>query len=113
MNQIVNYNDYKSIVGLHRAFGSNWLYVGRSTRGITGSPLGNPFRPRNRGIGETIEQYRKWLWYQISIKKDEEILNELRKIKKTTVLVCWCHPNPCHAEVIAKAAKWLREQENI
>jgi hypothetical protein len=54
--------------------------------------------------------YRVWLWEQIQ-KGNAAVLAELRKINDDTVLICWCVPQPCHAEVIAAAAKWLRKED--
>jgi hypothetical protein len=41
---------------------------------------------------------------------NEAVLKALRAINDQTVLVCWCHPQPCHGEVVKAAAEWLRSQ---
>ncbi len=106
--QIVNFKHYGSIAALDENF-ANWVYVGRESRkyGLHQSPLANPYSIRQAGSRENaIELYRSWLWLQIR-HKNPRILNALRDIQDDSVLVCWCHPLPCHAEVILKARNYL------
>jgi hypothetical protein len=81
-------------------------YVGRP------SVLGNPFPMKSEeDRAGVIARYRKWLWDEI--KKKGVVARELEKLAaeyKSTgrlVLICWCHPLPCHADVIAAAIKWM------
>jgi hypothetical protein len=60
--------------------------------------------------GDTLQQYRQWLWQRIKAK-DEVVLRELRRIDEESVLVCWCKPGPCHGDVVMAAVRWLRSQE--
>lgn len=81
------------------------LYVGR----FRGSPLGNPFRiTREQDRTAALERYRYWLWKHLQAY-NKDVLDELDKITLDTVLLCHCHPLPCHADVISKAWKWLQE----
>ena len=70
----------------------------RSTR------WGNPFRISKRASREdVIERYRRWLWQRI--REGEVSLEELAGLHGKT-LACWCHPKPCHCNVLARAAAW-------
>jgi hypothetical protein len=112
--KVTNFKDHKSTNVLDRRFGQgNWIYVGRQnkTYGLPQTALGNPYRPTEKGIGETIENYRKWLWEKIQ-KRDADVMEELRRIvnldQDTTIngaIVCWCSPCPCHADVILSAVR--------
>ena len=65
---------------------------------------GNPFRISARaGREEAIERYRRWLWRRI--REGEVSLEELAGLHGKT-LACWCHPKPCHCNVLARAAAW-------
>ena len=69
------------------------------------TPWGNPF-PISRRYGnrdDVIERYRRDLWRRI--RSGELPLEELAAIAGKP-LACWCHPKPCHATVLARAARW-------
>lgn len=109
---VVNFKDFGSQGALDAAFGDRWLYIGRQHQyaGLAASPLANPYRVAEYGgRGKTLPFYRQWLWQGIQ-DKDEKVLEALRGIKETTVLVCWCKPEPCHGDVVRRAARWLRKQ---
>ncbi|MCI0395973.1 MAG: DUF4326 domain-containing protein [Chloroflexi bacterium] len=111
MRQVINFKVYGSVRALDQAFGNRWLYIGRANRyaGLAQSPLANPFKVKDFGRGQTIVHYRRWLWQRIQAG-DEAVLNALRAIDESKVLVCWCAPDPCHGDVIKAAADWLRQQ---
>lgn len=110
---VVNFHHYGSAAALTSAFGDKWLYVGRRNLGfaLAQSPLANPFvndrRKNGTVVSDPIGEYRRWLWARIK-QGDQGVMGELAKITPDTPLVCWCAPAPCHAEVIEKAAAWLR-----
>ncbi|MBM3131109.1 MAG: DUF4326 domain-containing protein [Chloroflexi bacterium] len=96
---------------------SSIVYVGRPMKSgceqiRKGSILGNPFRVgRDGSRSVVIEKYRKRLWGECqrehSAVKDELLrLVEIEKSGKMIVLVCWCHPQPCHADVIKRAIEF-------
>ena len=65
---------------------------------------GNPFRISKRASrDEVIERYRRRLWRRI--REGEVSLEELARLHGKT-LACWCHPKPCHCNVLARAAAW-------
>jgi hypothetical protein len=113
--QVANFKAYGSVKRLNQAFGSHWLYIGRanSYAGLDASPLANPHKRQDFGgqHGVTLPHYRRWLWEQIQAGS-EAVLNSLRTITDQTVLICWCHPKPCHGEIVRAAAAWLQKQEN-
>ena len=97
---------------VNRKRGETGEYVGRP------SPLGNQFVIGRDGTREeVIRLYRTWLWNQMLVRANpprarREILH-LRKeleIMGELTLVCWCAPEPCHADVIAEAIEeWTDE----
>lgn len=109
---VANFHQYKSKEKLTELYGNRWMYVGRANKryGLARSPLANPFSsdPQDKATYSPtpIDDYREWLWGKIK-QGDTAVLNELAKIIPDTILVCWCHPAPCHAQVLQKAADWV------
>ena len=65
---------------------------------------GNPFLIGRHGDREeVIERYRSWLWNKL--QSGEIPLARLAALNGKK-LACWCHPQPCHGDVLAKAAGW-------
>lgn len=71
--------------------------------------FGNPFPIGKRygGRVEVIERFREHLWGRI--RSGDLPLEEIAALDGKP-LACWCHPQPCHAEVLAGAARWAAEQ---
>lgn len=83
------------------------VYIGRPSK------WGNPFPIRlrmapdgfsdspNYGLGdsreESIQKYKEW------IQSKPELLAALPELKGK-VLGCWCHPHPCHGDILAELA---------
>ena len=75
------------------------VYIGR------GSIFGNPFSHKEGTqaqfvVGsreEAVESYRDWVIDQV------EIISKLGELKGKT-LCCYCHPLPCHGDVLAELA---------
>lgn len=87
----------------HRGVG---IYVGRPT------VLGNPFAIGKDGDRtEVIHKYRHWLWKEMQHKEGRvfQTLLNLTRIARTgnLTLVCWCHPEPCHADVLRACVEYL------
>lgn len=86
------------------------VYIGR------GSMWGNPFSHRDgtkaivqvNSVAEAIQEYRKWLWWQI---KSGVITIEMLKDLDGKRLACYCAPNPCHGNIIKLAVQWAKEQK--
>ena len=63
---------------------------------------GNPFLIGRHGTREeVIERYRSWLWRKV--QSGEIPLTQLAGLKDKKLA---CHPQPCHGDVLAKAAAW-------
>lgn len=85
-------------------------YVGRYMgQWCPGSVLGNPHRGSQLpgGRSEAIALYQAWLREQYRLRgpvraKLEALADEYME-KGELTLICWCHPEPCHAEVIKAA----------
>lgn len=92
------------------------IYIGREMPGQPGSVLGNPFKIGRDGTREeALVKYRRWLWEQINLKN--EVYLELRRIAQLAahgdiVLLCWCAPNPCHADIVKRAVDWVDSAES-
>lgn len=96
------------VIHHHQKTNQPWeVYVGRP------SPLGNPFSPietrvptfRVRDREEAVANYRVWLRERIEVGdvKVRKALEELRAVHtkyQKLDLVCWCHPQLCHASVL-------------
>lgn len=68
------------------------IYVGRP------SPWGNPFVANRDGTREeVIEKYRTWL------ARRPDLIARLGELQGKR-LGCWCHPLPCHADILAELA---------
>lgn len=87
------------------------IYIGRP------SPWGNPYSHRfdaavdaRNVVGsreEAIDAYERRL--RILLEEDREFMVEkFFKPIAGKVLGCWCHPKPCHGEVLIKLCKELR-----
>lgn len=88
------------IVIVNKHHGMQGEYIGR------GSPLGNPFVIGVHGTRkEVIDKYKVLLNEQIA-NNNPVVLAELNRLgnkaidDKGLALQCFCHPKPCHGEVI-------------
>lgn len=69
---------------------------------------GNRFVVGRHGSRDrVIELYRQDLWRRI--RSGDLPLAKLASIAGMP-LCCWCHPKPCHAAVLARAATWAAGQ---
>jgi len=84
-----------------RTYKGPCIYVGRKMPGRDGHPLGNPFKLTDSISREDcIEKYQRWLAYHD--EKDELLADLAAEVKRTGLpLGCWCHPELCHAHVLA------------
>lgn len=92
------------------------VYVGRPFAGWSGHKLGNPFKMKSFGAGgacqniqdewnrkeraRVLAEYRAWLMARPTLESDLEYL-WLETVAGNLPLGCWCHPEPCHADVLA------------
>lgn len=99
-------------------------YVGRPRA------LGNPFVIGKDGNRlEVISNYRRWLWQEMQrevcrwgpplrghstgeLCYQGPVYRKLLDLKQQAIdgdltLICFCHPKPCHAEVIKNCIEWM------
>jgi len=75
------------------------LYIGRP------SIWGNPFSIGKDGTREeVIKKYEEY------VRNNKALMNWISLLHKDTVLGCWCHPQPCHGDIIIKIWKELYEK---
>ncbi len=68
------------------------IYIGRP------SEWGNPFEIGKDGTRQqVIDKYRAW------IRTQPALMAKIPALKGKT-LGCWCHPKPCHRDVLAELA---------
>lgn len=82
------------------------VYVGRRVNAWPESPLGNPYRVGRDGTREEcVAKFSAWLNEQLAEAGSPAAL-ELARLRAVwlehgaLVLLCWCAPLSCHAEVI-------------
>lgn len=90
--------------------GKNQVYVGRhnATYGQRDSILANPFKAdKDTSRDMAIAQYEEWLRGWLASFKSWQSL-QVRNIRRMVAnqgsvdLVCWCAPEACHADIVAK-----------
>lgn len=75
------------------------VYIGRAARGLPGSKWANPFRIGRDGDRDAvIAKYEAW------IATRPELLGALPELRGKT-LGCWCAPETCHGDVLARLAE--------
>jgi hypothetical protein len=68
------------------------------------SIFANPFKIRkDRTREEVIDQYKYYM--KIKLDKDPFLRRKLRRLKGKN-LGCWCHPEPCHGDVLLELIKY-------
>ena len=105
------------------------ITIGKAKRGIgsllpgqayVGRPgvLGNPFVVGRDGSRQVlISKMWRWLWVRLQEPGSPQV-RELRRLLAQAragelELLCWCHPFPCHAEVVRGAVLWLTGVEGL
>lgn len=89
-----------------------YIYVGRKCAGLKGSALGNPFMVGVDGtVDEVLAAYETWLRRQVSYDGWSVQDDAMEAIKPDSILVCWCHPKPCHADVIVRV--WEERNDHL
>jgi len=94
------------------------VYVGRAWGRWPESVLGNPFHIGADGTRyEVIEKYRAWLIEQRAENRKVaaalDSLYEVVRSGRTLVLVCWCAPKACHADVIKGLLMRRLQEEGV
>lgn len=98
--------------------GDNKLYIGRANRSLQGSPLANPFKiGRDGDRDEVVAKYRCWLWREYKkgglVRRELEAIAARVKAGEAVELVCWCAPQKCHGDVVARCVGWILSREVV
>lgn len=86
-------------------------YMGRSTAGWLESEFHNPFHIGKDGTRAQV--LLKFIQYWYAPEQAGLRARALRLIRDTDILGCWCHPLPCHCEIIAGYLAWKRAEETL
>ena len=81
------------------------VYIARNYRGWSDVGWGNNYRPQ---IHTPEEHDRVIALYVRRLDENPMLLGRLAELCGGKVLLCWCHPLPCHGDVLAKRANALR-----
>lgn len=76
------------------------VYVGRDFAGRIDTGWGNPMRLGRRSRGEVLVAYTRWLCSAPATPVELRARLDAGELTGR-VLSCWCHPQPCHAWVLA------------
>lgn len=100
------------------------VYVGRKSSlnrapvgAIDASALGNPY-PVSIGRDKCISEYRIWLSSKL-YSGDVDVIKSLNRIRTVissgndVALLCFCHPLPCHADIIKEALCYKQPKETV
>lgn len=82
------------------------IYIGRANprRGLKASIWANPYKIGKDGTrDECIAKYREHITGRLDLIFRLEELQGKR-------LACWCHPDPCHGDVLVELVAQLDEQ---
>jgi hypothetical protein len=75
----------------------NIVYIGRQMYmggwRIPKSKWFNPYPVKKHGLEESLKMYRTHL------AENQELINSLAELNGKK-LACWCHPQPCHGQVL-------------
>jgi hypothetical protein len=90
------------------------IYIGRSENNP--NHFGNPFSHIKsskkvvyvKSRQEAIDEFKKWLigtdHKQLEQDRRHWIIKHLWKIKQAKRLACFCHPAPCHGDILKEIA---------
>jgi hypothetical protein len=73
------------------------------------SIFANPYKLKKYGKREdVIEKYREYIIEKL--KEDKKLKRKLLKLKGKN-LGCWCHPEPCHGDVLLELIEKIENKE--
>lgn len=85
------------------------VYVGRAWDMFAQSEFHNPFHIAVEGTRE--KAITKFLVYWFAPEQKQLREKAVREIKSDDVLGCWCHPQYCHADIIAGYVNWKHREQ--
>lgn len=76
------------------------VYIGRCMEryvpGTTASKWGNPFPLKQYTLEESLSRY------EAHVRSSPELMASLPELLAATEIGCWCHPSPCHGNVLVR-----------
>lgn len=77
------------------------VYIGRPmpARGLPDEGWGNPFR-----IDETMSRDDAVAAYDEYVRARPHLVSRVQRVLAGKTLVCWCAPEACHGDVLARLA---------
>ena len=73
------------------------IYIGRNlsfyVKGATKSKWANPYSVKKYGREECLKKYKEY------VLNNKELMSSLHELEGG-VLGCWCHPEPCHGDIL-------------
>jgi hypothetical protein len=77
------------------------IYIGRPSK------WGNPFELGKDGTrSEVIAKYKE------HVLNDKELMDSLHELEGL-ILGCWCHPKPCHGDVLVELVRKFVTQKKF
>lgn len=93
----LNKRGYKDFNDWNRL--DNSVYIGRNMTfyvdGTEKSKWCNPFSVKKYGRDKCLELYENY------VRNNAELMNSLEELRNKE-LGCWCHPEPCHGDILVK-----------
>lgn len=76
------------------------VYVGRP------SPWGNPYSHKEGTLAayKTASIEESIIKFEEYVRSSPALITLIKDQLKGKILGCWCHPTPCHADILAKIA---------
>jgi hypothetical protein len=72
------------------------VYIGRAWAGLPESKWHNPYRIGVHGTREQVLER-----YEMYIRRRPDLIKALPELRDKR-LGCWCHPLPCHGDVLVR-----------
>lgn len=86
------------------------IYIGRAMYmggwKLPKSKWANPYTLREFSREEVLEKYKKY------ILNTPELYNSLTELEGFT-LACWCHPEPCHGDILIELLETLNHSSAL
>jgi hypothetical protein len=90
----IGYSDFKDWSSRE-----NHVYIGRNMSfyvpGTLKSKWANPFSVKKYGRDKCLQMYEEY------VRSIPELFSSLQELQGK-VLGCWCHPEPCHGDILVK-----------
>lgn len=94
---------------IHWMSSPNNIYIGRGVKSyVVGSKWQNPFQVQKYGRHKCIQMYREYILSDTTVYNGKTLLESLGELQGKN-LGCWCHPAPCHGDVLIELLTMKRD----